>query len=157
MRESGWRWNADNPNSSAYGIPQALPGSKMAAAGADWRTNPATQIRWGLSYIAGRYGTPIQALAHSNAKGWYAGGGIATRPTVAGLGDVRPPGEAILPLDRGRGRRILASALEDAGGGDMGRLIAALERGRPEEITVKLGDHVLARVLRERQMLEARR
>jgi uncharacterized protein YabE (DUF348 family) len=70
-KESGWRWNADNPASSAYGIPQALPGEKMATAGADWRTNPTTQIRWGLGYIAGRYGTPCNAWAHSVSVGWY--------------------------------------------------------------------------------------
>jgi hypothetical protein len=70
-RESGWRWNADNPTSDAYGIPQALPGSKMAAAGADWRTNPATQIAWGLGYIKGRYRTPARAWAHSEQNGWY--------------------------------------------------------------------------------------
>lgn len=70
-RESGWRWNADNPTSSAYGIPQALPGSKMASAGADWETNPETQIRWGLGYIAGRYGTPCAAWGHSERVGWY--------------------------------------------------------------------------------------
>lgn len=70
-RESGWRWNADNPSSSAYGIPQALPGSKMASAGADWETNPETQIRWGLGYIAGRYGTPCAAWGHSERVGWY--------------------------------------------------------------------------------------
>ena len=64
-KESNWRWNADNPTSSAYGIPQALPGSKMASAGADWRTNPVTQITWGLGYIAARYGTPCSAWAHS--------------------------------------------------------------------------------------------
>ncbi|WP_456236389.1 aggregation-promoting factor C-terminal-like domain-containing protein [Actinomyces mediterranea] len=52
-------------------MPQALPGSKMAAAGVDWATNPATQITWGLGYIAGRYGTPCSAWAHSNAVGWY--------------------------------------------------------------------------------------
>lgn len=69
-RESGWRTNAANP-SGAYGIPQALPGSKMASAGADWQTNPATQIEWGLGYIAGRYGTPCGALGHSNSVGWY--------------------------------------------------------------------------------------
>lgn len=71
MRESGWRWNADNPSSSAYGIPQALPGSKMSTAGADWETNPETQIRWGLGYIAGRYGTPCAAWGHSERVGWY--------------------------------------------------------------------------------------
>ncbi|WP_277209445.1 ubiquitin-like domain-containing protein [Isoptericola croceus] len=70
-KESNWRWNAANPSSSAYGIPQALPGSKMASAGSDWRTNPATQITWGLGYISGRYGTPCSAWNHSMAKGWY--------------------------------------------------------------------------------------
>lgn len=70
-RESNWRWNANNRSSGAYGIPQALPGTKMASAGADWRTNPATQIKWGIGYISGRYGTPCGALAHSNDKNWY--------------------------------------------------------------------------------------
>jgi len=71
MRESGWNPRADNPSSSAYGIPQALPGSKMASAGADWATNPVTQIRWGLGYIQDRYGTPCGAWAHSESVGWY--------------------------------------------------------------------------------------
>ncbi|MBM9459788.1 lytic transglycosylase domain-containing protein [Nocardioides sp. zg-536] len=70
-RESNWRWNADNPSSSAYGIPQALPGSKMSSAGADWATNPATQIRWGLGYIKDRYGSPCSAWGHSESHGWY--------------------------------------------------------------------------------------
>lgn len=70
-RESGWRWDADNPSSSAYGIPQALPGSKMASAGADWATNPATQIRWGLGYIRDRYGSPCSAWGHSESHNWY--------------------------------------------------------------------------------------
>ena len=71
MRESLWDQYADNPNSSAYGIPQALPGDKMASAGADWQTNPATQIAWGLGYISGRYGTPCGAWDHSESVGWY--------------------------------------------------------------------------------------
>ena len=70
-RESSWRADAYNASSGAYGIPQSLPGSKMAAAGADWRTNAATQIEWGLSYIAGRYGAPCGAWAHSEAYNWY--------------------------------------------------------------------------------------
>lgn len=70
-KESGWRVNAHNASSGAYGIPQALPGSKMATAGADWETNPATQIEWGLGYISGRYGTPCGAWAHSQDVGWY--------------------------------------------------------------------------------------
>lgn len=71
IRESGWNHLADNPTSSAYGIPQSLPGSKMAVVGPDWRTNPETQIRWGLAYIAARYGTPERAWAHSERFNWY--------------------------------------------------------------------------------------
>jgi hypothetical protein len=70
-KESGWNVYAANRSSGAYGIPQALPGSKMASAGADWQTNPATQISWGLGYISGRYGTPCGAWAHSQSVGWY--------------------------------------------------------------------------------------
>ena len=70
-RESQWNPYAENSSSGAYGIPQALPGSKMASAGTDWRTNPITQINWGIGYIKGRYGTPCSAWAHSNAVGWY--------------------------------------------------------------------------------------
>ncbi len=70
-RESNWNPAADNPTSSAYGIPQALPGSKMATAGADWQTNPATQISWGLGYIADRYGDPCGAWSHFQAHNWY--------------------------------------------------------------------------------------
>lgn len=70
-RESSWRADAYNASSGAYGIPQSLPGSKMASAGADWRTNAATQIEWGLSYIADRYGAPCGAWAHSEDVNWY--------------------------------------------------------------------------------------
>ncbi len=70
-RESHWNVTASNRSSGAYGIPQALPGIKMASAGDDWMTNPETQINWGLGYIAGRYRTPCAALAHSNALNWY--------------------------------------------------------------------------------------
>ena len=69
-RESGWRYDAENA-SGAYGIPQALPGSKMASAGADWQTNPATQIRWGLGYIKAIYGNPCGAWAFEEANGYY--------------------------------------------------------------------------------------
>lgn len=70
-RESGWQWNATNPSSGAYGIPQSLPGSKMASAGQDWKTNAATQVKWGLGYIQQRYQSPCGAWAHSEATGWY--------------------------------------------------------------------------------------
>lgn len=69
-RESGWSTTAGNA-SGAYGIPQALPGSKMASAGADWQTSASTQIAWGLGYISGSYGNPCNAWAHSQSTGWY--------------------------------------------------------------------------------------
>ena len=70
-RESGWRVNAGNSSSGAYGIPQALPGSKMSSEGADWTTNGQTQIRWGLKYIAGKYGSPGNAWAFFCSHNWY--------------------------------------------------------------------------------------
>lgn len=70
-QESGWRVNATNRSSGAYGIPQALPGSKMASAGSDWQTNPITQLKWMNSYVVGRYGSWQNAYAHKKSKGWY--------------------------------------------------------------------------------------
>lgn len=69
--ESGWNIYASNPSSGAYGIPQALPGSRMASAGPDWQSDAATQIRWGLQYIQGTYGSPCAAWSHEEADGWY--------------------------------------------------------------------------------------
>lgn len=71
QKESGWNTFAANKSSGAYGIPQALPGSKMGSAGGDWATNPATQITWGLGYITARYGDPCGAYGASQSKGWY--------------------------------------------------------------------------------------
>jgi hypothetical protein len=71
MRESRWQMTATNPSSGAYGIPQALPGSKMAKAGSDWRTNPATQIIWAVGYMDDRYGSPCAAWSFKRAHGWY--------------------------------------------------------------------------------------
>lgn len=70
-QESNWNVHANNPTSSAYGIPQALPGSKMSSAGPDWQNNAETQIRWGLSYIEHRYGSPCAAWSFKRAHGWY--------------------------------------------------------------------------------------
>ncbi len=71
IRESMWQIDATNPSSGAYGIPQSLPGTKMATVGADWRTNPATQITWILGYLKDRYGTPCGGWAFKSANGWY--------------------------------------------------------------------------------------
>lgn len=70
-KESGWSYTALNEGSGATGIPQALPGSKMASAGPDWQTNASTQIKWGLDYISRGYGTPCSAWSHSQAMDWY--------------------------------------------------------------------------------------
>jgi hypothetical protein len=70
-KESRWKVSADNPTSTAFGIPQALPGNRMAAYGSDWRTNPVVQIKWGLDYIENTYGSPCSAWGHSKLKGWY--------------------------------------------------------------------------------------
>ena len=69
--ESSWNYQASNPSSGAYGLVQALPGSKMASAGADWQTNPATQIKWGLNYMDSRYGSPCGAWEFWQANNWY--------------------------------------------------------------------------------------
>jgi hypothetical protein len=93
-RESGWRWNARNPGSGAYGIPQSLPASKMRSAGADYHDNAGTQIKWGLGYIRGRYGSPNRAWAHSQSTGWYDSGGYM------------PPGYSVSYNGTGRPERL---------------------------------------------------
>ncbi|MFI6468354.1 transglycosylase SLT domain-containing protein [Streptomyces sp. NPDC050528] len=69
--ESGWNVTATNSSSGAYGLVQALPGSKMASAGSDWKTNAATQIKWGLDYMNSRYGSPAAAWSFWQSNGWY--------------------------------------------------------------------------------------
>lgn len=90
QQESGWRVNATNPSSGAYGIPQSLPGNKMASAGSDWRTNPITQLKWMYSYIKGRYGSLQNALSFRAANGWYGNGGEFDSPKVIGVGEDGP-------------------------------------------------------------------
>ncbi|MFF4529229.1 tape measure protein [Streptomyces sp. NPDC001407] len=107
--ESNWSWNATNRSSGAYGIPQSLPGSKMASAGSDWRDNATTQIRWGLGYIGERYGDPSKAYSFWKRNNWYANGGLVTKPTVAMVGEAGP--ELVLPLSRReRTEELLARA-----------------------------------------------
>ncbi|MCN9243596.1 lytic transglycosylase domain-containing protein [Streptomyces sp. RY43-2] len=69
--ESGWNTHAKNPSSGAYGLVQALPAHKMASAGSDWKTNPATQIKWGLKYMNSRYGSPVAAWRFWTTHHWY--------------------------------------------------------------------------------------
>lgn len=70
-RESGWRVTASNRSSGAYGLPQALPGRKMAKYGSDWRTNATVQLKWMIAYVNGRYGSACRALQHARSTGWY--------------------------------------------------------------------------------------
>jgi hypothetical protein len=69
--ESSWNYRAVNASSGAYGLFQALPGSKMSSVGSDWQTNPATQIKWGLNYMDSRYGSPCEAWSFWQANNWY--------------------------------------------------------------------------------------
>ncbi|WP_028804632.1 transglycosylase SLT domain-containing protein, partial [Streptomyces sp. 142MFCol3.1] len=69
--ESSWNYKAVNASSGAYGLFQALPGSKMSSVGSDWQTNPATQIKWGLNYMNSRYGSPCEAWSFWQANNWY--------------------------------------------------------------------------------------
>jgi hypothetical protein len=70
-KESHWNYKAHNSSSGAYGIPQAVPGSKMSSAGADWKTNPITQVKWGINYVNGRYGSACGAWSFWKRNGWY--------------------------------------------------------------------------------------
>jgi hypothetical protein len=101
-RESGWNVFATNPSSGAYGIPQALPGSKMASAGADWRTNGFTQLRWMVGYIRSRWGTPGNADANEVAHHWYGKGldGIVRKRTLIGVGDMGPERVKVTPVGK---------------------------------------------------------
>lgn len=108
--ESGWRVNATNPGSGAYGLPQSLPGSKMASAGADWRTNPITQLKWMKDYVSSRYGGGPGAAAFWRSHHWYANGGWADMPGI--FGEV--PGEPELAVNpaRNSAEQHIAEAIE---------------------------------------------
>lgn len=108
MREAGWNPSAANPSSGAYGLPQALPPGKMASAGADWRTNPVTQLRWMMGYIGARYGSPAGAWAHETSFGWYRNGldAVVRRPTVIGVGEAGPERVTVTPLGHGAAQEV---------------------------------------------------
>lgn len=120
MQESGWRTNAKNPDSGAYGIPQSLPANKMASVGKDYLTNPVTQIKWGLDYIAGRYHDPLGAMAHEKAYNWYEKGSWdVVRDELAQLHQ----GEMVLPAGTAAHVRQLIetpSAVQQQGSGRSG-------------------------------------
>jgi hypothetical protein len=109
MAESGWDHLAENPNSGAYGIPQSLPASKMRSAGADYRTNPKTQIEWGLEYIKDRYGGPVRAWKWHQNHNWYGDGAVFNGPHQIGVGERGP--EAVIPLNE-RGAEFVSAILE---------------------------------------------
>jgi hypothetical protein len=132
--ESGFRTRAENKSSGAYGIPQSLPGNKMAAAGPDWKTNPATQIRWGLDYIRGRYGSPSAAYAAwlKRSPHWYAGGGdfVARKPTLIGVGESGNERVTITPM---KGR---------SGGNNLGPFHFTIHNNRPGDVRRQVEEEV---------------
>ncbi|MCV3327670.1 tape measure protein [Pediococcus ethanolidurans] len=97
--ESGWNVHAQNPTSSAYGIPQALPGSKMASAGKDWRDNAITQLKWMKGYVKGRYGNASNALKFRKSHNWYANGGFSNVAKLANISEGNTL-ESIIPLSK---------------------------------------------------------
>ena len=117
-RESSWRWDATNPSSGAYGIPQSLPASKMGdtskGGGPDYLDNAATQIRWGLDYIASQYRNPDGAMAHENAYGWYDQGGWLQNGSAARNATGKP--EAVLTPEESAAFVALVKALVGQGG-----------------------------------------
>lgn len=128
IKESNWNQFADNPMSDAYGIPQALPPWKMKSAGADWRTNPETQIKWGLQYIKERYGTPTKALAHHNRLNWYDTGAWQVPDDQVAIVH---KDEMIIPKEQARTIRD-ALIKENLGGGVTGVNASAISRsGEP--------------------------
>jgi phage-related protein len=138
-RESGWRWNADNPTSDAYGIPQALPGSKMKSAGADWKTNPATQIRWGLGYIRSRYGTPTKANNFQRANNWY---GRGTRDAHPGVGIVGDRGLELMRMRGGEDITPLGDLVGGGSGGDVNLTLHIDARGATASAVDKLNNEL---------------
>lgn len=110
-QEAGWRVDATNPTSGAYGLPQALPPDKMASAGKDWRTNPSTQLKWMFNYIKGRYGSPSGAWRHEQAVNWYGAGGHSGGGGLEIVGDrgpeVRLTGTGSTMLDNSQSMSLL--------------------------------------------------
>jgi murein DD-endopeptidase MepM/ murein hydrolase activator NlpD len=145
-QESGWNPRADNPTSSAYGIPQALPGSKMATAGRDWRTNPATQIRWGLGYIRDRYGSPTGAMAHERARGWYDNGGVARGRGVM-LKNTELPERVLSPQQTDTYDRLLPilERLERGNTGGSGPVRIILDAGGGVTLTGHIDNRIQGR------------
>lgn len=126
--ESGWRWNAKNPNSGAYGIPQSLPGTKMGSVGADWATNAFTQVLWGMGYIKDRYEDPTNAYLTwlGRTPHWYDTGGYL------------PPGLTLAYNGTGRNERVMTHDQEQ----DMMRERAALLQGGVD-VNVRVHDHAV--------------
>lgn len=135
-RQSGWRRNATNPLSGAYGIPQALPGNKMRSAGADWMTNSATQVKWGLGYIKNRYRTPNNAWAKWNAR----------HPHGYDDGGYLPPGLSLVANGTGKPEPVFTS-----GQWDTLRATAGNRGGNPEihaDVHVYVGDREITDIVR---------
>lgn len=136
QQESGFSTSAGSI-AAAYGIPQSDPGDKMSSEGADWRTNPVTQIRWGLGHVYSTYGDPLGAWIHKNRTGWYAQGGIAMKPHFGVVAEAGNP-EAMIPLNQ-RGVKMLAAAMRQYMGEGDARFLA--QGGRSHAVFIDHSQH----------------
>lgn len=153
-RESGWRASAHNPSSGAHGIPQSLPASKMASAGADYMTNPVTQIKWGLNYIKDRYGSPSAALSFHNSHNWYQRGGridYAGAFARGGAFTTRGP-TMFMAGEHGREHVRVARTRAGMGGGGFGRVSVSFAGAkfivRNNDDIEKIADAVAGKILK---------
>lgn len=141
--ESSWNPHATNAGSGAYGIPQALPASKLAAAGKDWRDNPITQLKWMLSYIKGRYGTAANAKAFWQSHHWYADGGWSDEPAI--FGEVPNEPEAAINPKRSTADGLIAQTIVARAGEDpngfAGKLVKAAKAGAQNLTTAMAMPH----------------
>lgn len=153
-QESGWDDLIVNKSSGAYGIPQALPGDKMASAGPDWRTNYKTQINWGLGYIDDRYETPAGAWAHEVSDNWYRDGGLAVKPPKSlDTGGWLDQGLSLVHNGTGDKERVRTGAQEDALLAELQKLNASISalphltvNGAPQHSVDQLVSEVMRRL-----------
>lgn len=141
--ESSWNPHATNAGSGAYGIPQALPASKLAAAGKDWRDNPITQLKWMLNYIKGRYGTATNAKAFWQSHHWYADGGWSDEPAI--FGEVPNEPEAAINPKRSTADGLIAQTIVARAGEDpnsfAGQLVKTAKAGAQNLTAVMAMSH----------------
>lgn len=141
-KESGWNPKAAN-SSGAYGLPQALPGSKMASAGSDWKTNPITQLKWYKSYIKSRYGTIDKALSFRHIHNWYEDGGFSKKHKLAEISEGDKL-EAIVPMapDKKQRRKAIMNKIDDYTGDHRVQPVKVAASAGGRDVTIKMTNNI---------------